>query len=91
MAKIKKLVYARLSKHRVDQFENERVEATVELEPGDKPAVVMQNLKRFVDAQLRLGPSEFELQEAQRIIEEYGSFNVNELFTEVEPRGKKTR
>ena len=91
MAKIVRMTYARLSKQRVDQFENERVEATAELEPGDKPAMVMQNLKRFVDAQLGLGPSEFDLREAKRIVEEYGEFNVNELFVEAEPKSRKTR
>ena len=71
MAKITEVTYERLSRERVRQYENERVCATATVDKGENPAIVLQALKRFVDQQLGLGPTEEELNEARKLIAQY--------------------
>lgn len=80
MAKITQITYERLSNQRVEKFENERISATATVEDGDNPAVVAQRLKKFVDSQLDLGPTEEELRLAHKLISDYGDWNDDPFF-----------
>lgn len=75
MAKITTVTYERLSNQRVGKFENERIAATATVDEGENPAVVAQRLKRFVDTQLGLGPTEDEIRQAHELIRTYGDWS----------------
>lgn len=51
-------------------YESERVGVSVEVDDGDDPVECLHNARRFVNRQLGLGPTDDQVAEARRILEE---------------------
>lgn len=69
--KITQVTYERLTKHRVDQYENERASCTVELNGGD-PAEAFAIAQHEVEKQLGLLPSDDEVSWAKQVLRKVG-------------------